>query len=70
MRPLLSTIGEIVSEISIKVPSLRRRTVSKCLIRHIGLSNVTAKQVEEAGKITEIVCVQNQYNLAHRQDEA
>ncbi|TKV70444.1 aldo/keto reductase family oxidoreductase [Rhizobium sp. AU243] len=40
------------------------------LIRHIGLSNVTAKQVEEAGKITEIVCVQNQYNLAHRQDEA
>ncbi|MCZ7501546.1 aldo/keto reductase family oxidoreductase [Agrobacterium tumefaciens] len=40
------------------------------LIRHIGLSNVTAKQVEEAGKITEIVCVQNQYNLAHRRDEA
>ncbi|AYM09032.1 aldo/keto reductase family oxidoreductase [Agrobacterium tumefaciens] len=40
------------------------------LIRHIGLSNVTVKQVEEAGKITEIVCVQNQYNLAHRQDEA
>lgn len=40
------------------------------LIRHIGLSNVTVKQVEEAGKITETVCVQNQYNLAHRQDEA
>lgn len=40
------------------------------LIRHIGLSNVTAKQVEEASKITEIVCVQNQYNLAHRKDEA
>lgn len=40
------------------------------LIRHIGLSNVTAKQVEEASNITEIVCVQNQYNLAHRKDEA
>lgn len=40
------------------------------LIRHIGLSNVTAKQVEEASTITEIVCVQNQYNLAHRKDEA
>ncbi|WP_323690444.1 aldo/keto reductase family oxidoreductase [Rhizobium sp. AN95] len=40
------------------------------LIRHIGLSSVTAKQIEDAGKITDIVCVQNQYNLAHRQDEA
>jgi aryl-alcohol dehydrogenase-like predicted oxidoreductase len=40
------------------------------LIRHIGLSNVTAKQIEDAGKITDIVCVQNQYNLAHRQDDA
>ncbi len=39
------------------------------LIRHIGLSNVTAKQIEDAGKITDIACVQNQYNLAHRQDE-
>ncbi|MDQ1187071.1 aldo/keto reductase family oxidoreductase [Agrobacterium larrymoorei] len=40
------------------------------LIRHIGLSNVTAKQIEDAGKITDIVGVQNQYNLAHRQDDA
>lgn len=40
------------------------------LIRYIGLSNVTAKQIEDAGKITDIVCVQNQYNLAHRQDDA
>ncbi|MEN0117040.1 MAG: aldo/keto reductase family oxidoreductase [Agrobacterium cavarae] len=39
------------------------------LIRHIGLSNVTAKQIEDAGKITDIVCVQNQYNLAHRHDD-
>jgi pyridoxine 4-dehydrogenase len=39
------------------------------LVRHIGLSNVTAKQVEEGRAITDIVCVQNQYNLAHREDE-
>ena len=40
------------------------------LIRHIGLSNVTAKQINEARGIAEIVCVQNQYNLAHREDDA
>jgi pyridoxine 4-dehydrogenase len=40
------------------------------LIRHIGLSNVTAKQVAEAQAITEIVCVQNFYNVAHRKDDA
>ncbi len=40
------------------------------LIRHIGLSNVTAAQVAEAQAITEVVCVQNQYNLAHREDDA
>lgn len=40
------------------------------LIRHIGLSNVTATQVVEAQAITDIVCVQNQYNLAQRDDDA
>ena len=39
------------------------------LIRHIGLSNVTAKQIDEAQKITDIVCVQNFYNVAHRNDD-
>src|ERR671922_310527 len=39
-------------------------------IDHIGLSNVTARQVEQARALTEIVCVQNHYNLAHRQDDA
>lgn len=39
------------------------------LIRNIGLSNVTAKQIEDGKKITDIVCVQNQYNLAHRGDD-
>ena len=40
------------------------------LIRHIGLSNVTATQLAEAQTITDIVCVQNNYNLAHREDDA
>lgn len=39
------------------------------LIRHIGLSNVTPIQIEEGRKICDIVCVQNQYNLAHRDDD-
>ncbi|MGJ7037066.1 aryl-alcohol dehydrogenase-like predicted oxidoreductase [Shinella sp. BE166] len=40
------------------------------LIKHIGLSNVTARQIADGRKITDIVCVQNQYNLAHRGDDA
>ncbi|MQB52845.1 aldo/keto reductase family oxidoreductase [Rahnella sp. RcJ3] len=40
------------------------------LIRHIGLSNVTAKQVADAQKLTKIACVQNMYNLANRHDDA
>lgn len=39
------------------------------LIRHIGLSNVTAAQIAEAQAITDIVCVQNHYNLASRHDD-
>ncbi len=39
------------------------------LIRHIGLSSVTAKQIAEAQTITDIVCVQNQFNVAHREDD-
>ena len=39
------------------------------LIRHIGLSNVTAAQIAEAQGVAEIVCVQNHYNLVHRDDD-
>jgi pyridoxine 4-dehydrogenase len=39
------------------------------LIRHIGLSNITSGQLAEAQAITDIVCVQNFYNLAHRNDD-
>jgi pyridoxine 4-dehydrogenase len=40
------------------------------LVRHIGLSNISPQQFAEAQTITEIVCVQNFYNVAHRKDDA
>jgi pyridoxine 4-dehydrogenase len=40
------------------------------LVRHIGLSNVTPAQIAEGRRICEIVCVQNQYNVAYRHDDA
>lgn len=42
----------------------------KGLVRHIGLSNVTAEQIAEARRIVPIVCVQNHYNVVHRDDDA
>jgi pyridoxine 4-dehydrogenase len=39
------------------------------LVRHIGLSNVTLNQLEEGRRICDIVCVQNMYNVAHREDD-
>ena len=39
------------------------------LIGHLGVSNVTAEQVAEAQEVAPLVCVQNQYNLAHREDD-
>jgi aryl-alcohol dehydrogenase-like predicted oxidoreductase len=39
------------------------------LIRHLGLSNVSPEQLAEAQRVTEIVCVQNMYNVAHRSDD-
>jgi len=59
--PAEGTIAEQVTVLA----DLKR----KGLIRHIGLSNVTSAQVAEAQAITDIVCVQNHYNLAHRHDE-
>ena len=40
------------------------------LIRHLGLSNVTAAQIAQGGRIAPVVCVQNHYNLVHRDDDA
>ena len=41
----------------------------KGLVRHIGLSNVTPRQIAEGRRIAPIVCVQNHYNIAHRDDD-
>jgi aryl-alcohol dehydrogenase-like predicted oxidoreductase len=57
--------GSVEEQVTV-LAELQRRG----LIRHIGLSNATAAQVAQARKITEIVCVQNNYNLAHRHDDA
>jgi pyridoxine 4-dehydrogenase len=57
--------GSIAEQVTV-LAGLQR----KGLIRHIGLSNVTATQVAEAQTITEVVCVQNYYNLALRHDDA
>jgi aryl-alcohol dehydrogenase-like predicted oxidoreductase len=40
------------------------------LVRHIGLSNITPRQLQEAQRITEIVCIQNFYNVVNRRDDA
>jgi pyridoxine 4-dehydrogenase len=40
------------------------------LVRHIGLSNATRTQIAEAQRIAPVVCVQNHYNLVHREDDA
>jgi aryl-alcohol dehydrogenase-like predicted oxidoreductase len=60
--PLEGSIAEQVTTLA----ELKR----KGLIRHIGVSNVTAAQMAEAQTITPVVCVQNHYNLAHRDDDA
>ena len=57
--------GSIAEQVTV-LADLRR----KGLIRQIGLSNVTAAQVAESQAITDIVCVQNNYNVVYRQDDA
>lgn len=59
------------AEGSIEAPvSVMAELQRKGLIRHIGLSNVTPAQLAEGRRICEIVCVQNHYNVAHREDDA
>jgi aryl-alcohol dehydrogenase-like predicted oxidoreductase len=57
--------GSIAEQVE-TLADLKRRG----LIKHIGVSNVTPAQIAEAQKITSIVCVQNLYNVAHREDDA
>lgn len=56
--------GSIAEQVTV-LAELQR----KGLIKHIGVSNATAAQVAEAQTITNVVCVQNNYNLAHREDD-
>src|ERR1700745_662163 len=58
---------EAPSEASIQEPlTVLAELKGQGLIRHLGLSNVTPRQLKEAQTITEIVCIQNLYNVAHR----
>jgi pyridoxine 4-dehydrogenase len=69
LRSMLDVHGP--AEGSLEAPlSVLAELQRKGLVRHIGLSNVTPTQVAEGRKICEIVCVQNYYNLAHRDDDA
>ena len=66
-------VGEAMgpSEGSIEQPlSVLVELKQQGLIGHLGLSNVTPQQLVEAQRITEIVCIQNLYNVAHRDDDA
>lgn len=69
LRAMFSVEGPAEGSLEAPLETLIRLK-ERGLIRHIGLSNVTAEQVAEAQKMTPIACVQNLYNLAHRQDDA
>ena len=63
--------GHGPAEGSIEVPFAALADLQrKGLIRHLGISNATRAQVAQARSIAPVVCVQNQYNLAHRDDDA
>ena len=69
LRALFSPHGP--AEGSIEAPlTVLAELQQKGLIRHLGLSNVTPTQIAEGRRLCEIVCVQNHYNLAHRDDDA
>ncbi len=68
-RAMFSVAGPAEGDIEAPLTALAQLQ-QKGLIRHIGLSNVTARQVAQGRSIAPIVCVQNMYNLAHRADDA
>lgn len=69
LRSMFSVLGP--AEGSLEEPlTVLAGLQQRGLIRHIGLSNATRRQVEEGRRITPIACVQNHYNLAHRADDA
>ncbi|CAN7540612.1 aldo/keto reductase family oxidoreductase [Rhizobium rhizogenes] len=69
LRSMLDVHGPV--EGSLEAPlTVLAELQQKGLVRHIGLSNVTPTQIADGRKICDIVCVQNFYNLAHRDDDA
>jgi aryl-alcohol dehydrogenase-like predicted oxidoreductase len=68
-RSMLDVHGPAEGSLEAQVTALAELR-EEGLIRHIGLSNVTMKQVEHARRIVPIACVQNMYNLVHRNDDA
>jgi aryl-alcohol dehydrogenase-like predicted oxidoreductase len=69
MRLMFDVMGPAEGDIEAHITALAGLQ-QRGLIRHIGLSNATAEQVRQARSIAPIVCVQNQYNLVHRHDDA
>jgi pyridoxine 4-dehydrogenase len=67
-RSMLDAHGPAEGSLEAQVTTLAQLR-QRGLIKHIGLSNVTMAQVEQARRIVPIVCVQNMYNLAHRKDD-
>ncbi|KAA8673925.1 aldo/keto reductase family oxidoreductase [Pantoea dispersa] len=69
LRSMLSVHGPAEGSLEPQIEAMIKLQ-QRGLIRHIGLSNVTASQVVQAQQMTPIACVQNLYNLANRQDDA
>jgi aryl-alcohol dehydrogenase-like predicted oxidoreductase len=65
MGPTRGSMGSIEEPLTV-LAELKQQG----LVRHLGISNVTPRQLAEAQKISQIVCVQNLYNIAHRDDDA
>ena len=68
-RSMLDAHGPAEGSLEAQVTALAELK-EEGLVKHIGLSNVTIKQVEDARRIVPIACVQNMYNLVHRNDDA
>jgi len=68
-RSMLDVHGPAEGSLEEQVTTLAKLR-EEGLIKHVGLSNVTMKQVEDARRIVPIACVQNMYNLVHRNDDA
>jgi aryl-alcohol dehydrogenase-like predicted oxidoreductase len=69
LRSMLGIHGPVEGSLEAQVTALAQLR-EEGLIKHVGLSNVTMKQVEDARRIVPIACVQNMYNLVHRNDDA